>query len=161
VTVTPHKFRDALGRFATGVTVVTTLAADNHPIGVTVNAFASLSLEPPLILISLAQTTAHLRAYLENDQFAVNMLGEDQRNLSVAFSNPHNHCFEGLDFTTWESGCPLLDGCLANLECTRTAVHEGGDHYIVVGHVDRLRHVDKGDPLIFFRGEYSRIGDSV
>jgi len=161
VTITSRQFRNALGRFATGVTVVTTLAADNKPIGVTVNAFASLSLEPPLILISLAKTTAHLRAYLENDQFAVNMLSEDQRHLSIAFSNRSNNHFDGLEFTTWKSGCPVLDGCLANLECTRTAVHEGGDHYIVIGRVDRLRHVDDGNPLIFFRGGYARIGDSV
>jgi len=161
VTVTPRQFRNALGRFATGVTVVTTLAADNHPVGVTVNAFASLSLEPPLILISLAKTTANLQAYLENDQFAVNMLGEDQRHLSIAFSNRRKNRFEGLDFTTWESGSPVLGGCLANLECTRTAVHEGGDHFIIIGRVERIRHADDGNPLIFFRGEYARIGKPV
>ncbi len=141
--------------------MVTTLAAGDHPIGVTVNAFASLSLEPPLILISLARTTAHLRAYLENEQFAVNMLGEDQRNLSITFSSQNDNHFAGLDFATGESGCPVLGGCLANLECTRTTVHEGGDHFIVVGHVDRIHHADIGDPLIFFRGEYARIGDVV
>lgn len=155
--VTSRRFRDVLGRFATGVTVVTGVTGDGRPVGVTVNAFASLSLDPPLVLISLARTTADLDAYLKGKKFAVNILSDRQRALSVAFSRRPKTIFRRTAYETWESGCPILAGCLANMECTRIAVHEGGDHFIIVGRVDRLDHADDGNPLVYFRGRYARL----
>lgn len=159
--IASRRFRNALGRFATGVTVVTAIAGDGRPVGVTVNAFASLSLEPPLVLVSLARTTADLDAYLEGERFAVNILSDRQQALSAAFSRRPKTIFRRVAYDTWESGCPILAGCLANLECTRIAVHEGGDHFIIVGRVDRLDHTDDGNPLIYFRGGYARIRDAA
>lgn len=154
------KFRKALGLFATGVTIVTGLKHDNEPVGVTLNAFSSVSLDPPLVLICLANTTGCLDAFCKGEKFAVNILSEDQQNLSDEFAGPQEHKFKNRNFDTWDSGCPILPGCLANLECTRTAVHEGGDHFIVIGHVERIEHAEDGRPLLFYQGAYGRPGDA-
>ncbi len=153
-----HRFRGALGRFATGVTVVTGLMPDGTPTGVTVNAFTSVSLRPPLVLISLANTTICLDAFVKGDRFAVNVLGEDQRDVSLAFATQRKDKFKGLVYETWDSGCPILPGCLANLECTRITVHQGGDHVVVIGEVDRMEHSEDGNPLLYYRGSYARLG---
>lgn len=160
VPVDSRKFRNALGHFATGVTVVTGLDEAGEPVGVTVNAFASVSLEPPLILICLANTTGCLSAFSSGGRFVVNILGDDQEALSKEFAGPREHKFKDRAFDTWESGCPVLRGCLANLECTRDDVHAAGDHIIVLGRVDRIETADAGGPLVFFRGTYGRVDDS-
>lgn len=158
--VDSRKFRDVLGYFATGVTVVTGLTEDGVPVGVTVNAFASVSLEPPLILICLANTTGCLSAFSKGERFAVNILGEHQESLSRAFAGPQEHKFRNRAFATWDSGCPILPDCIANLECTREDVHKAGDHLIVVGRVDRIETADGGRPLLFFRSGYGRLDDA-
>lgn len=155
--VDPESFRKALARFATGVTVVTGIDPEGRPVGVTVSAFSSVSLEPPLVLICLANTTGCLHAFSEGERFAVNVLDAGQEALSEEFAGPQEHKFKDRAFATWSSGCPILPGCLANLECTRVAVHEGGDHFIVVGRVDRLETADSGRPLIFYESGYRRI----
>jgi len=160
VPVDSRKFRNALGHFATGVTVVTGLTEDGVPVGVTVNAFASVSLKPPLILICLATTTGCLSAFSTGTRFAVNILGEDQEPLSKAFAGPQEHRFRNRAFDTWDSGCPILPGCIANLECTRTDVHAAGDHIIVIGRVDRIETADDGRPLLFYRSAYGRVDDA-
>ena len=154
------KFRKVLGHFATGVTVVTGLTPESEPVGVTVNAFASVSLEPPLILICLADTTGCLSAFREGERFAVNILSEGQQRLSEEFAGPQEHKFRDLAYETWDSGCPILPGCLANLECTRMSVHRGGDHIIVIGRVDRIEHTDGGRPLLYYRSAYGRVEDA-
>ncbi|MFQ5765645.1 MAG: flavin reductase family protein [Rhodospirillales bacterium] len=153
-------FRRALGFFATGVTVVTGRTPEGEPVGVTVNAFASVSLEPPLILICLANTTGCLSAFSEGDRFAVNLLDESQKGLSEEFAGPREHRFKDSAFDTWESDCPILPGCLANLECTRVAVHKGGDHVIVVGRVDHIEHDEEGRPLLYYQSGYRRLEDA-
>ncbi len=158
--VDSRRFRNALGRFATGVTVVTGLTDSGVPVGVTVNSFASVSLEPPLILICLAGTTGCLSAFSTGTRFAVNILGDDQEALSKAFAGPREHRFNNRAFETWDSGCPILPGCLANLECTRTDVHTAGDHLIVIGRVDRIETAARGGPLLFYRSAYGRIDDA-
>ncbi len=163
--VTETDFRRALGQFATGVTVVTTLVPGDEPggrpEGVTVNAFASLSLDPPLILVCLAKTTRGLAAFETAGHFAVNVLSETQRNLSVAFSRPGANRFGGVSWSTWTSGCPIFDGCVANLECARIARHDGGDHVIWIGRVERL-HFDKSRaPLLYVGGGYRRLGEEL
>ncbi len=161
MTLDARRFRGALGRFATGVTVVTALMPDRSPVGVTVNAFTSLSLRPPLVLISLANTTVCLEAFVKGKRFAINVLGEDQRNLSLAFASRRKDKFKGLAYETWDSGCPILPGCLANLECTRVAVHQGGDHVVVIGGVDRMEHAEEGKPLLYYRGAYARLDGEI
>ncbi len=160
MTLDTDKFRKALGYFATGVTVATGLTHKGEPVGVTVNAFASVSLDPPLILICLANTTGCLEAFCQGERFAVNVLGEDQRDLSEDFAGPQEHKFKDRNFDTWDSGCPILPGCLANVECSRVNVMEGGDHVIVLGHVDRIEHTEGGRPLLFYRSTYGRLGDA-
>ncbi|HEX9701995.1 MAG TPA: flavin reductase family protein [Rhodospirillales bacterium] len=155
-----HKFRKALSHFATGVTIVTGRADDGEPVGVTVNAFCSVSLEPPLILICLAKTTGCLLAISTGDRFAVNVLSENQEDLSIEFAGPREHRFKNRAYDVSDGGCPILPGCLANLECTRTEVHEAGDHVIVVGRVERVVHATDGKPLLFYRSAYGRIDDA-
>ncbi len=156
-----RRFRSALGRFATGVTVVTGVMPDGTPAGVTVNAFTSVSLRPPLVLISLADSTTCLDAFIKGDRFVINVLGDDQHKLSLAFATLRKNKFKGVDYGTWDSGCPILPGCLANLECTRVAVHQGGDHVVVIGEVDRMEHSEDGNPLLYYRGSYARLGKII
>ena len=159
-----RQFRKALGTFATGVTVVTGLTPGGVPggvpVGVTVNSFAPVSLDPPMILICLDNNTGCLKAFCEGERFAVNILSENQRDLSEEFAGPQEHKFKDRAFETWDSGCPILPGCLANLECTRLNVLEGGDHLIVLGRVDRIEHAGGGRPLLFYQSAYGRIGDA-
>jgi len=153
-------FRSVLGQFATGVTVVTAKSDQGIPLGVTVNAFTSLSLDPPLVLFCLDKRTASLDAFAEGPGFALNMLNEDQQDMSERFASSSADKFAGIAYEQWETGSPILGDCLANLDCRRQAVHEGGDHLIIVGRVERLMHVEGGKPLLYFRGRYRRIGDS-
>jgi flavin reductase (DIM6/NTAB) family NADH-FMN oxidoreductase RutF len=153
-------FRKALGTFATGVTVVTGSTPKGVPVGVTVNSFASVSLDPPIILICLDNNTSCLKAFCEGERFAVNILSENQQDLSEEFAGLQEHKFKDRAFETWDSGCPILPGCLTNLECTRLNAFEGGDHLIVLGRVDRIEHADGRRPLLFYQSAYGRIGDA-
>ena len=155
------EFRRALGQFATGVTVVTALDAARRPEGVTVNAFASLSLEPPLVLVCLARATRLTPLFESASHFAVNVLAEHQRHLSVAFACADNDRFDGVPWSSWTSGAPILEGCVANLECARIGRHDGGDHVILVGQVERLACDDARQPLLFARGDYHRLGREI
>ena len=150
-------FRKALGTFATGVTVVTGLTPKDVQVGVTVNSFASVSLDPPIILICLDNNTGCLKAFCEGERFAVNILSENQQDLSEEFASPQEHKFKDHAFETWDSGCPILPGSLTNLECTRLNAFEGGDHLIVLGRVDRIEHADGRRPLLFYQSAYGRI----
>jgi len=152
-------YRKALSRFATGVTIVTGLTADGEPVGVTVNAFSSVSLDPPLILICLANETGSLEAFTKGHGFCVNILEQSQQGLSDSFAGPQEHKFKNQSFETWNNGCPILPDCLVNLECTRVNVIEGGDHVIVIGHVERIEQTESGKPLMYFSSAYDRLGD--
>ncbi len=147
-------FRDALGQFATGVTVVTT-RSDKGPLGITANSFAALSLDPALVMWAPGKFSRRFAAFAEAPHFAIHVLGADQLPLAQHFAA------DGLDFnlpdvTINAAGTPLLPGCLARFECAAHAVHPGGDHAIVVGKVTRvsLRH---GPGLSFFSGQYGAI----
>jgi len=157
VSIDKLTFRKVLGRFATGITVVTGKSKDNIAVGLTVNAFTSLSLAPPLVLFCLDKSTASIHAFNKGDGFALNMLDEDQQELSVKFSSKIEDRFAGVEFDTWDTGVPILSGCLANLECIIDAVHDGGDHLIIVGRVNRIAQVEEGKPLLYFDGAYGRI----
>ncbi len=146
-----------MGNFATGVTVVTTHGREDEPYGVTVNALTSLSLDPILVLVCLHSRLGGLTAFLESDRFAINILSQKQIHISNYFAT------SGIDRSrhlSWRavSGVPLIRGCLGHLECRLENTYDGGDHTILVGRVveGRLRR-QQGEPLLFFKGRYSRI----
>lgn len=149
-------FRDALGRYATGVTVVTAPTEDG-PVGITANSFASVSLDPPLVLWSPAKMSRRYRYFRDAAHFAIHVLGDDQEDTCRRFAR------DGFDFdgAAWQPGdhdVPLLDGCLARFACRRVAVHDGGDHDIIVAEVTRANWRD-GAPLVFSQGAYGRFTD--
>lgn len=145
--------RDAFGTFATGVTVMTTVANKDEPVGVTVNSFASLSLAPPLVTWSLRAAAWSRPVFEAATQFAVNVLRDDQQALAVCFSQPRARRFDGVAYTLSDRGLPLLDGALAHFECARIRQVEGGDHLLFIGEIEHLR-LGEGRPLVFWRGEY-------
>lgn len=155
----PRSFRKALGCFATGVTVVTTLHPDSGaPAGVTVSAFSSLSLEPPLVLFCLGLNTSSLASFKTYGHFAINVLSETQRDLSIRFASRSEDKWKGVTWEKGASGVPLLPGCIATLECKLVNTMEGGDHLIFVGEVEHLTHHEGGSPLVYFRGAYMDYG---
>ncbi len=155
-------FRRALGCFATGITVITVAAGDDgsEPLGVTINSFASVSLEPPLVLFCLGRASRVYRGFTTGRAFAVNVLAEDQGPLSMHFaSSDQQRRWIGVAISRHEDGIPLLAGCLAHLHCATEAIHHGGDHAIVVGRVLSLDWRADGHPLLYVRGRYGRVGD--
>ena len=154
--VDPLELRRTFGSFATGVTVVTTMTVEG-PLGITANSFASVSLEPPLVLWSPARKSWRFPAFEAASHFAIHVLSADQRDLAESFALPGRDGFAGLDFTPGLGGAPLLAGCAARFECRHEAGYEGGDHLIVVGEVLRLVQADL-PPLIYHRGRYCGLG---
>lgn len=155
MSVDQRSFRKALGCFATGVTVVTALNPGTKAMaGVTVSAFSSLSLEPPLVLFCLSGNNSNLDTFRNSGHFGINILAETQRDVSIRFASRSEDKWAGVSFETWDSGVPMLAGCVANLECRLVETHAGGDHVIVIGEVVRLKAQEGGSPLIYFRGSY-------
>ena len=154
-------FRSALGCFATGVTVVTALAADGCPIGVTISSFNSVSLAPPLILWSLSLNSPNLDAFRQARHYAVNVLAAGQQHLSDRFAARCADRFSDLPLHTGLAGVPLLDGCCAWFECSNVAHYPGGDHLIFVGSVEHFAQGQAGAPLIFHAGTYRRLAKST
>jgi len=153
-----REFRDALGWFATGVTVITTRGADGDLVGFTANSFTSVSLDPPLVLFSLNRQAGCLPIFEGCAHFAVNILAEHQAALSSRFATASHEKWHGVAIDTWEGGCPILADALANFECAVHAVHDGGDHRIFLGRVLRMRSSEAGKPLLFSRGAYRLLG---
>ena len=150
------ELRKCLGKFATGVTVVTCTNASGHACGITANSFSSVSLEPPLVLWNIAKTSNSLDAYLEAEYFAINVLAEDQENVSIHFAQSVHTLFDGVDHEVSEKGVPLLKDTLACIECRTFEIHDCGDHHIIIGEVERFRKSDKR-PLLFFSGRYASV----
>ena len=144
-------FRDALGLFATGITVVTTRAPDGEPVGLTVNSFNSVSLEPPLVLWSLSLGSPSEAPFRACSHYAVHVLAESQQALSSQFAGSRERRFAGLHTTAGLGGVPLIDGCLARFECRNDMQYAGGDHLIFVGRVERFER-GAGHPLLYFGG---------
>jgi flavin reductase (DIM6/NTAB) family NADH-FMN oxidoreductase RutF len=161
VTVDHRAFRGALGRFLTGVCVVTAADPSGNPVGVTVNAFSSLSLEPPLVLFCIDRQTTALAAYSEGAHFAVNFLSEDQKAISELFAGQDRDKFARSETIDGFGGCKILRSCLASLECRRTETLDGGDHLIVIGQVEHIHVASEGAPLAYFRGQYHRLGTAL
>jgi flavin reductase (DIM6/NTAB) family NADH-FMN oxidoreductase RutF len=154
-------FRDALGWFATGVTIITTRGPAGELVGFTANSFASVSLEPPLVLFSLNRGANCLDAFESASHFAINVLAEDQTALSSRFANPIGAKWDGVAVARGIDGCPILGGTLAVFECAVDAIHDGGDHRIFIGRVLRMRAAADGRPLLFNRGAYRALGSEL
>lgn len=146
-------FRRCLGEFITGVTVITTVGPDGRRYGMTANSFSSVSLDPPLILWSLRLNASDFPIYSTADHFVVNILAEDQVGVSQRFARSGTDRFEGVPVTFNPEGIPLLDGCVAQIECRREATYPGGDHVVFLGRVLRIRHHGR-QPLAFRSGKY-------
>jgi 4-hydroxyphenylacetate 3-hydroxylase, reductase component len=154
----PRQFRDALGSFATGVTVITARGARGELVGNTANSFNAVSLDPPLILWSLGKSAYSFKHYLSTDHFAVNVLREGQEELSMRFARQLGDKWEGLEFETWETGCPILPNALAVFECKTAYTYQGGDHVIFVGEVLKYDFDPHGRPLLYWHGGYHQVG---
>lgn len=152
-------FRDALGLFATGITVVTARTPDGEPVGLTVNSFNSVSLEPPLVLWSLSLGSPSEAPFRACSHYAIHVLGEGQQALSRQFAGSREQRFAGLQCADGLGGAPLIDGCLARFECRNDLQYPGGDHLIFVGRVERFER-GAGEPLLYFGGGYRGIRQS-
>ncbi len=160
MSISKEDFRAALSRFASGITVVTSVDSSGRPHGMTVSAFCSVSLEPPLVLVCISKDTGSHNCIAESKKFAVNILGETQTELSERFSAPIEDRFSETEYHDGAGGLPLLNGALANMECRLMHSYSGGDHTIYVGEIEAA-FFNEGKPLLHFRGEYDRIGDRL
>lgn len=156
--VDERTFRKALGCFASGVTVVTSCDADKRPVGVTVSAFSSVSLDPPLVLFCLDKRTSDIDSFRQG-AFAVNILQEDQRQVSIQCASRMDDKWQGIAYDTNAHGVPLIRDSLARLECIVHQVVDGGDHDIIIGRVEALDYQTGGQPLLYFRGAYANISE--
>jgi flavin reductase (DIM6/NTAB) family NADH-FMN oxidoreductase RutF len=155
MSIEPVEFRQAMSRFTTGVTVVTTVSAGKR-YGITVNAFASVSLDPPLILICIDRSSRVHDVLIERGFFAVNFLSKEQRDLAIGFARNSVERYElfcGATSSIAVTGAPIIEDTIGFVDCTIADVYPGGDHSIIVGRVQALEHRD-GDPLIYFRSHY-------
>ncbi|MBV9817910.1 MAG: flavin reductase [Solirubrobacterales bacterium] len=153
--ITPQQFRDVIGRFATGVTVITT-SDERQRYGTTASAVSSLSLEPPMLLICMNRESSTGQAIARVGRFVVNILAEDQDHLAVRFARKDPDKFDGITLTPGQHGEPLLEGALAHLECRVTEQVLGGTHTVYIGEVDRASG-QAGTPLAYFRGQFGRL----
>lgn len=156
--ITTDDFRAALSRFPSGVTIVTTRDSLGKFHGLTVSAFCSVSLEPPLVLICIEKITGSHYAFLETGVFAVNILNAGQQDISEQFAAPIDNKFDNIDYTVASLGVPLISGCIGNLECSVKSSCDGGDHTIFVGQVESSI-INDGDPLVYFRSDYRTFGE--
>ncbi len=151
----PRDFRAALGQFPTGVTVITTRDNDNNPIGVTASSFNTVSMEPQLVLWSVAKSAYSSEIFRSGDHFAVNVLSEQQVDVSNRFASQGEDKFKDVDYTEGAGDCPLFRDCAAQFECKTWQVYEGGDHLIIVGEVLAYHQDQTLAPLVFSQGRYA------
>jgi 3-hydroxy-9,10-secoandrosta-1,3,5(10)-triene-9,17-dione monooxygenase reductase component len=150
----PHHFRQALGAFPTGVTIITTVDAAGNDVGVTANSFNSVSLDPPMVLWSLGRTSSNFDTFIAARHFAVHVLASHQEALASRFSRKDIDRFAGLTVQRGAGGIALLDDCVAHFECRTAFQYEGGDHVIFVGEVLNFQHCQH-EPLVFKRGRFA------
>lgn len=155
--INQREFRNSLGNFVTGVTVVTAMTDDGERVGMTVSSFNSVSLDPPLVLFSVDRNALSLAAFQKAKGFAVNVLGEHQHELSNRFARKAEDKWSGVDHTIGETGCPLLPEAVAWFECQPYAQYDGGDHIIFVCRVLKFDVDPAGRPLVFYKGKYCNL----
>ena len=151
----PRDFRSALGTFATGVTIITAMGSDGKPYGLTCNSFASVSINPPLVLWSLGMYSQGLPVFQNASHFAVNVLGASQQALASKFAKSSDDKFGGVEWTPGLGRAPLLADCVANFQCRAANRYYGGDHVIFLGAVESYAY-NRKEPLLFVRGGYGR-----
>jgi flavin reductase (DIM6/NTAB) family NADH-FMN oxidoreductase RutF len=159
--IDPVRLRRAFGMFATGVTIISADHPAHGLIGVTVNSFTSVSLDPPLILFSLARTSFTLQPLLEAPSFVVNVLRDGQRALSHRFAHSAGDKWDGLSWRPAASGAPILAGGIAHFECVHHAQYDGGDHLVLLGRVVGMDTDADGEPLLYFHSRYRSIGEEI
>lgn len=150
------KFRGVIGCYPTGVAVITS-AFDGSEVGIAVNSFTSVSLDPPLVAFCPQKTSGTWARIAKAGRFCVNILADDQSDQCRRFAGVGGKRFEGLDYAYSDTGLPIIDGVIGWIECTIHSVSDAGDHFIVVGLVQDLEHIRDADPLVFFRGNYRQI----
>jgi flavin reductase (DIM6/NTAB) family NADH-FMN oxidoreductase RutF len=156
--IDPRDFRNALGTFGTGVTIVTAMAADGKPYGVTCNSFASVSLNPPLVLWSLGMFSQGLTTFQNASHFTVNVLGVSQQELAMRFAKSSDDKFDGVEWKPGLGNAPILAGSVASFQCRAANRYYGGDHVIFLGAVEAYTY-NKQEPLLFARGGFGRFID--
>lgn len=149
--------RNAFGRFATGVCVVTASSAESGPIGMTINSFSSVSLEPPLVMWNLQNNSECFGVFTQARQFAINILADDQIEHSKRYARKNEHALRPEDYRMGRNGAPVLRDTLATFECDLWRSYEGGDHLLLVGLVKTLHNHPTGRPLLFFGGSYGEL----
>lgn len=161
-TISPTLFRSACGQFATGVAIATTLSADGDRLGLTINSFSSVSLDPALVLFSIDKSASSHDAFLSAPHFAINVLSEDQRALSNRFASAaETDRFPGVDLIPFApETAPILAGCLSHFLCDLETTVPGGDHTILIGRVTRIGLTEDraAKPLLYFSGGYASLG---
>ncbi|GGK59825.1 3-hydroxy-9,10-secoandrosta-1,3,5(10)-triene-9,17-dione monooxygenase reductase subunit [Nocardia camponoti] len=152
-----REFRNVLGQFCTGITVITTVDPAGEPIGFACQSFAALSLDPPLVLFCPTKGSRSWAAIEAAGRFCVNVLAEEQQSTCATFGSRAEDKFAGLAWHSSPGGVPVLEGSLATIECTVDSVVDGGDHYIVIGRVQAMSEAGDGRPLLFYRGQYTGV----
>jgi 3-hydroxy-9,10-secoandrosta-1,3,5(10)-triene-9,17-dione monooxygenase reductase component len=150
-----QRFREVLGQFATGVTVVTSMDGDGNPVGFACQAFAALSLDPPMVLFCPSRSSGSWSAIEDAGRFCVNVLGEAQREVSQVFGTRGADKFASVEWVPSAQGLPVLSGVLSWIDCSIEMVHTAGDHYVVIGRVLDLGTSGDDRPLLFYRGDYA------
>jgi len=153
--IDPRDFRNALGTYATGVTIITAVGANGKPYGLTCNSFASVSLNPPLVLWSLGMFSQALSVFQDASHFAVNVLGASQQALASKFAKSSEDKFAGVEWTPGLGGAPLIAASVADFQCRAAGRYYGGDHVIFLGAVEAYSY-NRTEPLLFARGGYGR-----
>ena len=160
MTIDQRAFRDALGKFPTGVTIVTAAPEGHSPFGVTANSFASVSLDPPLVLWSLQKSSDTFAAFEKASHFAINVLSAGQEALSNQYARKNQHDLADDHYTNGHHGSPRVNGALVTFECEKDAWHDGGDHIIMVGKVLAMSDVSGEAPLVFHSGAYNTLSQA-
>jgi len=155
----PRAFRDALGLYASGLTIVTGIDAADEPVGFTCQSFFSVSLEPPLVSLSVMRTSTSYPRLRSRKSFGIDVLAHDQAELATQFARSGADKWAGVTWSSSQFGNPRISGSLLHLDCFLAAEHEAGDHLIVIGEVLDLETADDpGEPLVFYQGRFQRLG---
>jgi flavin reductase (DIM6/NTAB) family NADH-FMN oxidoreductase RutF len=154
-TINARELRNALSSFATGVTVVTCRDAEGNPVGATASSFNSVSIDPPLILWSVTKTILSADAFINAKEFVINVLADDQTDISNQFARSGEDKFAGVETESGIGNVPMLPGAVTRFQCKTWATYDGGDHEIIVGEVVEMDTCDK-DGLVFYRGGYAK-----
>jgi flavin reductase (DIM6/NTAB) family NADH-FMN oxidoreductase RutF len=154
MSIDAREFRNALGQFSTGVCLMTLNSATQGPLALTANSFASVSLDPPLVLWSLQNNSDVFDAYAAPQHFGIGILSAEQQALSDRYARKGEHQIDPEHFAEGTHGSPLINNALANFECALEATYDGGDHTIIVGRVLAMSVLESGDPLLFYCGGY-------